>query len=623
MAKDKIFGKDTVAGMNEVKDVAAQINNILNDIDVSELSSGMGIIAKASKDMSNDLSNSVKYSKENKNLANDQSKAALLGVKYATSKNRLTKTFRSFQISMLKGQDEFTQGIKESSEEWDNLKEKAKDFGATLSNSASQIDTVFGGMGSTIGGFLTNPLTAAVAVLLTFNAQQEAIADQFGAIGVTEFRQELAGASQEFVKLGYSSAEAQSTISDIANNFGMGVSQAAGMADEVANLAKSTGTSVGDSATLVGLFTKTQGLSAEQAMNLSKSAVALADANDVAPDKVLSDVANNTEAFAKFAKDGGGNVLRAAVQARKLGIEMSSVAAAAEGMLDFESSINAEMEASIMIGRNLNLQRARELSLAGDLEGVQQEILKNVGSEAEFNQLNTLQRQSLAKAMNMSVVEIQKLVSAEKEAVTLSGELSLAASKTIIPDKAITATAELLNNLKATGMELGEKIGPSINLIVTALSKTVQFFDRFVGLGNIAVGVMAMLATKSLVAAAAAAATAYFTTAGTLGPVGAAMLAAAPIAIPALIGIAAAAVSGMASAQEGGITTQEGLVNVHPQEAIVPIGKLGGMIDSAMKPVKNEISMLRKDMEGYFGFGGTTSARQIGKAVWTQGITTI
>jgi len=65
------------------------------------------------------------------------------------------------------------------------------------------------------------------------------------------------------------------------------------------------------------------------------------------------------------------------------------------------------------------------------------------------------------------------------------------------------------------------------------------------------------------------------------------------------------------------------LVNVHPQEAIVPIEKLGGFIADAMKPVKEEISMLRKDMEGYFGFGGTTSARQIGKAVWTQGVTTI
>jgi len=614
MAKDKIFGKDTVAGMNEVKDAAAQINNILNDIDISELSTGMGIIANASKDMSNDLSNSVKYSKDNKNLANDQSKAALLGVKYATSKNKLTKTFRSLQISMLKGQDEFTQGIKESSEEWDNLKGKAKDFGDTLLSSASQIDTAFGGMGSKIGGFLTNPLTAAVAILLTFNAQQEAIADQFGAIGVTEFRQELAGASQEFVKLGYTSAEAMTTTSAIANNFGMGVSQAAGMADEVANLAKSTGTSVGDSATLVGLFTKTQGLSAEQAMNLSKSTVALAEANDVAPDKVLSDVAGNTDLFAKFAKDGGKNVMRAAVQARKLGIEISSVASAASGLLDFESSLNAEMEASIMIGRNVNLQRARELSLAGDLEGLQQELLQQVGSEAEFNELNTLQRQSLAKAMNMSVAEVQKLVAGEKEALTLSGALSTAASKTIIPDETLTATAQILNDLKAVGMELAETIGPAFNSLVGLVNVFLGALEKTVGVGPGLLAIFVALKAHTAFIAlkgkqnAAAMVLASFVKNPIAGAIGLGL---------GVAGVAAgmsAINSKTASAQEGGITSQEGLVNVHPQEAIVPIEKLGGFIADAMKPVKEEISNLRNDMKLYLEFGGQV-APAIGKSV--------
>ena len=69
-----------------------------------------------------------------------------------------------------------------------------------------------------------------------------------------------------------------------------------------------------------------------------------------------------------------------------------------------------------------------------------------------------------------------------------------------------------------------------------------------------------------------------------------------------------------ASAQEGGITTQEGLVNVHPQEAIVPIEQLGGMINTAMTPVKDEISMLRRDMQSYFGFGGS-AGKDIGKSV--------
>ena len=50
----------------------------------------------------------------------------------------------------------------------------------------------------------------------------------------------------------------------------------------------------------------------------------------------------------------------------------------------------------------------------------------------------------------------------------------------------------------------------------------------------------------------------------------------------------------MASAQEGGITTQEGLVNVHPQEAIVPIEKLGGMIADAMRPVVEENKKMRE-----------------------------
>ena len=76
-------------------------------------------------------------------------------------------------------------------------------------------------MGSKIKGFLTNPLTAAVALLLTFNATQESIGKQFGAIGVTEFREDLAGANVQFTQLGLGASEAQSTISNLANEFGI------------------------------------------------------------------------------------------------------------------------------------------------------------------------------------------------------------------------------------------------------------------------------------------------------------------------------------------------------------------------------------------------------------------
>jgi len=474
----------------------------------------------------------------------------------------------------------------------------------------SEMDSIFSGMGSKIKGFMTNPLTAAVAILLTFNAQQEAIADQFGAIGVTEFRIELAEASQEFVKLGYSSAEAQTTISSIANDFGMGVSHAAHMADEVADLAKSTATSVSDSATLVGLFTKTQGLTAEQAMNLSKSAVALANANDVAPDKVLNDVANNTEAFAKFAKDGGGNLLRAAIQAKKLGTNLGTVAGIMDNMLDFQSSIESEMNASIMIGRQLNYQKARELALNNDIEGAMSEIVSQLGDEEEFNKLNALQRKALASSIGVSVDQMAKFVSAEKEALTLSGALSTAASETIIPEKTLTATAQVINDLKSIGMELAESVGPAFNSILKFVSGITGFLSE-TKLLLPAIGVLlGAMITKSAVLFALQAGLTYAKGAAFLGPGILPALLAAPVVIGGLVGT----MMNVASAKEGGITSQEGLVNVHPQEAIIPIEKLGEMIDSSMKPVKDEISMLRQEMKGYFGFGGT-AVKGIGKSV--------
>ena len=59
-------------------------------------------------------------------------------------------------------------------------------------------------------------------------------------------------------------------------------------------------------------------------------------------------------------------------------MSLADVGKMAENLLDFENSINSEMEASVMLGRNVNLQKARELSLAGDLSGLQDEILNQV-----------------------------------------------------------------------------------------------------------------------------------------------------------------------------------------------------------------------------------------------------
>ena len=79
---------------------------------------------------------------------------------------------------------------------------------------------------------------------------------------------------------------------------------------------------------------------------------------------------------------------------KKIRIELKRSRKIAESLLDFESSIEKQLEAQVLLGRQLNLDKARELSLAGDLEGVLEEVKNQVGAE-EFSKLNVIQRKDL------------------------------------------------------------------------------------------------------------------------------------------------------------------------------------------------------------------------------------
>ena len=339
-----------------------------------------------------------------------------------------------------------------------------------IEGTVSTTDSLMGGMGSTIKGFITNPLTIALAALMQFGATQEAM-------GVTDFRQDLVRSQTEFTKLGLSAEDANKATSDLANNFGVAFDEADELSASVAKLAKTTGMTVDESTKLVGLFTQTQGLTGEQANNLLLSTRQLAKANNVAPDQVLKDVAANTELFAKFSADGGKNILEAAVQARKLGLGLDTVAKVSDGLLNFQESLNAEITASVMIGRQLNLQKARELALNNDIKGAMEEVVKQVGSEAEFNKLNALERKALADAAGLEVSELQKVVSAQKEQKTLTGEISKLTSGIEIPEETMTAIASLIASFKTVGILLAESIGPLLNGILIPVAGIAAAFQ--------------------------------------------------------------------------------------------------------------------------------------------------
>ena len=78
-----------------------------------------------------------------------------------------------------------------------------------------------------------------------------------------------------------------------------------------------------------------------------------------------------------------------------MGLSLQDTAKISEGLLNFQDSITKEQEASVLIGRQLNLQSARELALNNDIEGAMKEIVEQLGSEEEFSRLNGIYREKV------------------------------------------------------------------------------------------------------------------------------------------------------------------------------------------------------------------------------------
>ena len=114
-------------------------------------------------------------------------------------------------------------------------------------------------------------------------------------------------------------------------------------------------------------------------------------------------------------KGGTQELIKAAQKAQALGHDLKKVQDIGDGLMDIETSLTKEMEARVLSGKNLNLDRARELALNGDIAGLQDELLNQAGSLEDFSKMNRLAQKSMAEAMGMSVEEMtEMLTNAEK-----------------------------------------------------------------------------------------------------------------------------------------------------------------------------------------------------------------
>jgi hypothetical protein len=212
-------------------------------------------------------------------------------------------------------------------------------------------------------------------------------------------------------------------------------------------------------------LTTQAGYSVEEASKLAQISVANGDSIKENTSAILGQVAalnaenglaiNTKDIMADISKISSATTLTlgnqpeklasAAYKAKQFGMELSKLESISQGLLNFEESISAELEAELLTGKDLNLEKARQAALNGDLATVAEEIAKQTGTAAEFTKMNVIQQEALAKSVGMTRDDLAKSLMDREAMEKLAGK------------EGKTAQEKFNNLVKEVGLEEAKK----------------------------------------------------------------------------------------------------------------------------------------------------------------------
>jgi hypothetical protein len=148
----------------------------------------------------------------------------------------------------------------------------------------------------------------------------------------------------------------------------------------------------------------------------------MAEAHGIAPGIVARDLVENSEFLAKNFAGMPEEAMRAAVEVRRLGYSLGQAAKVSDHLFDIQGSLTAQMEASVGLGRLVDMNAARRYAMTGETAKMMEELSKQMGTYTDFQNLSVAQRMLLADAAGMEVSEVQRSLYLQQQLAHLSSE---------------------------------------------------------------------------------------------------------------------------------------------------------------------------------------------------------
>lgn len=207
----------------------------------------------------------------------------------------------------------------------------------------------------------------------------------------------------------------------------------------------------------------------------------MAEAHRIAPGIVAKDLVDNSDFVARAFAGMPEKAMRAAIEVRKLGYSLAQAAKTSDHLFDITGSLTSQMEASVALGRLVDLSAARRYALEGKTAEMMREITHQMGTYHDFTNMSVPQRMLLARSMGMEVGELQRSMFIRQELSHLSeqeraaaidnlknveGILDMNAEQLELTNKQINKTKEFNNVMQKIKMALIDAVLPVAETLV-------------------------------------------------------------------------------------------------------------------------------------------------------------
>jgi len=241
---------------------------------------------------------------------------------------------------------------------------------------------------------------------------------------------------------------------------------------------------IGVSTEAAGAFTealRTKGATDNQAANLMAASLELADKSKfIMPQSVIEDITQNVEFSSKYfsninkdSKSAQKHLVDTNLQVKALGLNFQKAAKMTQHLLSFEQSITAEVEASVALGRHVNIGKARELLLQDDIGGAMQQMMDTMGGYDAFQDMDFAKRQLMANAVGLEVSELEKsLYLRDKIGITNEEALNAAMKNSDYLDKVAGKDVELYK-IEAKKVLAAERFNTAVEKVGVAFKSSL------------------------------------------------------------------------------------------------------------------------------------------------------